>query len=110
MAGCSPAQACPVFVTVTASVTLYVHYHVGSGLWPRSPSRTLWLGWHRQTPIFHSEWNIVLFSVLPLTDTIIKKAHIIKKCELINLTKGVGFCPTCHLSPVGTFSVEDNVL
>lgn len=83
VAGCSPAQACPVFGTVTRSVTLYAHSHVGSGLWPRSPSRILWLGWHRQTPIFHSRWNTARSSVPPLTDTIIEKTHIINHSEIL---------------------------
>lgn len=74
VAGCLPALACPVFATVTVSACWYVCLDVGSVPWPKSPGRTLWRGWHKRTPRFHSEWNTVLFSVPPLTDTSIKHA------------------------------------
>lgn len=62
--GCSLALARPETATVPASACRYA----GSVLWPRSPDRTLWMGWHRRTPRFHSEWSTEQLFVPPLAN------------------------------------------
>lgn len=68
--GCSLAPARPETATATASASAC--RRAGSVLWPRSPGRTLWMGRHKLTPRFHSEWSTVHFSVPPLTKRKIK--------------------------------------
>lgn len=80
-AGCSPALAPPVFVTVT------VCCYVGFVPWPRSPGRTLWRGWSRPTPGFHSAWNTVLFFAPLLTDTHIQYAWFNQAIQLPKTTE-----------------------